>query len=349
MTAKRPLLVSPPPGSAVAKLDSELVISVAASSTWKQGLLVFADESTLLTGAGAAPGAKVMRTWEHDGRIYISIKKLGGWSRGHVLVQISNDDTGCSVNQYFFIRGAALLPPSTARGVGRVPGGYFWQEPTRWSVAGRYINLPCDMPEGTVIGPGCVYYKSLGLVGWVDGDQWHSAIVPQNHFSDLASIKMMAVRGSYALVALDSAGGITVVCNDKMHYWPQANACQIGVTDGWIHANQYVYSAHIPWAYAAYPMERTLENWWTIEADEPTQSREHIMLWGEDVHVWYSRRELIAHAEPDPIMGRSDGILWADQDFGEAISTVELLGGHYALINGRMIANLKNPSVEELS
>lgn len=255
MITNRPVLISPPPGSAVANPHTDIVIALAASSSWHSGLSVWADGIQMINGREVGKGAEINRVWEHGQRIFVSLKRVGGWSSGHVLVQIKNDETGASLNQYFFLANAHIKPP-LSRSVGRVAGGYFWQEQDHWHVAGLQVPLPCRMPEGMIVGPGCVYYKHNGMVAWVSNGKWMSTLVPLNLISDLSSLSMAARGDEYALAALDSSGGVTVICNDKLHYWAQANACQVGVTPGWVHVNQYSHSAHIPWGYAPHPLER---------------------------------------------------------------------------------------------
>jgi hypothetical protein len=342
-----PSLMKPASGTHTQSCDDTIVVSWPMQVGWEQDLEVICAGEVALRGPQAQQGYKLVGYWGDEDHVCVELMREAGWVPGHTLVQVRNRH-GRSINQHFFTHGAHQICLTSSKTPSSY--GYFWQTHKAWHVADKCIELPVSIAPGRVIGDLCVYYAHHSFVAYLDAQhRWKTMAVPGEMFRAAKQLKMMVHQGDVALICLKPNGHVITLFNKRLRHYCVPGVEDVGLSKGWFHVNAHASSRHLPWNLEPPYGEQTFDAWWEIKGDDSLSRSSWRMDWSDQVHVWFNRRKLVAHTDIDLLRGRSECVLWTDQDVRGAIEQVELVGGDHAIINDRLLVNLAFPSIEELS
>jgi len=351
---RQPKLCDPVPGSGSSHSMSEITVAIPKTHQWHKGLSIRAYGVDMIKEMEVQPFVEVVRAWEQGDWVYIRIKSKKPWPCGHVLVQIQNEDSGQSVNQYFLIKDS-IISCSQDDAV-RVPGGFFYQDRGFWVMAGLKIEVPSHLQKGQIVGPGCVYYKKLGMLAWLDEKMvFRSDLIPPKYLSWATKISMQPDGDDYSLIAMLADRSVVLATRDTLHHYAKSRVKDVGMTKGLLHVNEGSRSLHLPCRDKPFATQKDLSQWWPFELsrEEEIASKANktlwSMVWSKDSFVWHTKHKMICMIKPDVFMGsHEDSIFWTKEDVEEDFNHVELVGGEYAVINGTKLINMNQPSIESL-
>lgn len=340
----RPTLIKPVSGTHTHTDKDSIVVAWPKEPGWERDLEVKVSGELALKEGAIQDGYSLVHCWEDEDRVCVEMQREAGYHSGHVLVQIRNR-YGRSINQHFFLKGAKL----EQRGRVKQPSsyGYFWQAHNAWHLSDKTVALPVSLAPGKVIGDLCVYYPHHSFVGYLDAQhQWRTQVVPDKMLRSARQLKMARRGDDIALICLKANGEVATLFNDRLRTYRDLEVSDVGVSEKWFHANAGGRSLHLPWELKTGYDDFSFGPWWELKAE--VQRPSWHMRWADGTHAWYTKRKLVAHVGVDLLTSRSEQVLWTDEDFGEPIEQVELVGQDLAVINERLLVNLATPSIEEL-
>jgi len=313
-------LTSPTTGSVHVHPSTEIVIAFYLDEPRKESTNIRIDGEWAAIKGVTQPGFVETRHSIHKRTMTWGFRKRGGLPSRDIVVSAWCHPSCRTHEQRFFVRGAKTSIST------HVKNGYNWC----MSKGGVFQT------QDAIPFPDRISIDDQGTIK-MDESKW---FVPQRFVNE----NIYIARYGLAWALVSSSKKKTFIATPEYTGTFKFGGSKVFVSDGYFHVQvDSSTTAHLPVGYRPSSTETSIKDWFCMK-----HKGDWDVIFGKGVHIWWNPEKMIIKHKPEPIMGRSDDMLWTSKDIKSEFEDIEILDDSHVLVNGRIYLNTMYPEIKTI-